>query len=69
MKLSALIFIVFVVTFAHQVNAQDKWQIADEATVRLKPAAFSQLPKNIVSSLQKTIKFLQRNKERVPDIS
>jgi len=53
MKLSALIFIVFVLTFARQANAQDKWQIADEATLRLKPAAFSQLPVNIVSFLQK----------------
>lgn len=53
MKLFALIFIVFVLTFAHQANAQDKWQIADEATLRLKPAVFSQLPKNIVSFLEK----------------
>jgi hypothetical protein len=47
MKLSALLFIVFVFTFAQQANAQDKWQIADEATLRLKPAAFSQLPKKL----------------------
>lgn len=53
MKLSTLISIVVVCTFAQQANAQDKWQIADEATLRLKPAAFSQLPKNIVFSLQK----------------
>ena len=53
MKFSTLIFVVFVVISAQQANAQDKWQIADEATLRLKPAAFSQLPKNIVLSLQK----------------
>jgi hypothetical protein len=53
MKLFTLIFMVFVLTFAQQANAQDKWQIADEATLRLKPTAFSQLPKNIVLSLQK----------------
>ena len=50
---STFVFIVFVLTFAQQANAQGKWQIADEATLRLKPAAFSQLPKNIVLSLQK----------------
>lgn len=53
MKLSAVILIVFFVTFAQQANAQDKWQIADEATLRLSPTAFSQLPKIIVLSLQK----------------
>ncbi len=53
MKLFALIFIVFVLTFASQANGQDKWHIADVETLRLKPAAFSQLPKNIVSFLQK----------------
>ncbi len=52
MKLSALIFIVLVLPFAPQANAQDKWQIADEATLRLKPTAFPELPKNIVRSLQ-----------------
>lgn len=53
MKLPTLILIVFVLTFARQANAQDRWRTADEATLRLKPAAFSRLPKNIVSSLQK----------------
>ncbi len=52
MKFLALIFIASVWMFSSQVNAQDKWQIADEATLRLKPAAFSQLPENIVSFLQ-----------------
>lgn len=33
--------------------AQDKWQIADQATLRLKPTAFPQLPKNIISFLEK----------------
>jgi len=47
------ILIVLVLTFAQQTTAQDKWQIADEATLRLKPTAFRQLPKNIVLSLQK----------------
>ncbi len=51
MKLLTLIFIISVLAFSLHVNAQDKWQIADEATVRLKPSAFSQLPKNIVSYL------------------
>ncbi len=32
--------------------AQDKWAAADSATLRLPPAAFSQLPKNIVQYLQ-----------------
>src|SRR5918993_661210 len=53
MKLPKLIFIVLVLAFAPRANAQDKWQIADEATLRLKPTAFSQLPKNIVLYLQK----------------
>jgi hypothetical protein len=41
-----------VLTFSPQVKAQDKWRIADEATVRLPPATFSQLPKNIVAYLK-----------------
>ena len=32
---------------------QDKWAAADSATLRLPPAAFSQLPKNIVRYLQR----------------
>lgn len=52
MKLLTLIFTTFLM-FSINTKAQDKWQIADEATVRLKPSAFSQLPKNIVSYLQK----------------
>ena len=32
--------------------AQDKWAAADSATLRLPPAAFSRLPKNIVQYLQ-----------------
>ncbi len=52
MKLPTFIFIVFVLTIAQQAHAQDKWQIADEATLRLKPTAFPQLPKNIVLFLQ-----------------
>lgn len=53
MKFFELIFIVSVLIFANQAYAQDKWQIADEATLRLKPTAFSELPENIVSFLQK----------------
>ena len=53
MKLAVFIFIVFVLTVTNQANAQDKWQIADEATLRLKPSAFSQLPKNIALFLEK----------------
>jgi hypothetical protein len=53
MKLLTLIFTAFFLMFSPNANAQDKWRIAEEATVRLKPSAFSQLPKNIVSYLQK----------------
>jgi hypothetical protein len=53
MKLLMLIFIISVLAFSSQVNAQNKWQIADEATVRLKPSAFLQLPKSIVLFLEK----------------
>ncbi len=52
MKIFTLIFITFTLAFLSQVNAQDKWQVADKAIVRLKPAAFSQLPRNIVSYLE-----------------
>ena len=54
MKLFILIFLVLALAFfSYQAKAQDKWQIADKATIRLNPAAFSQLPENIVSFLQK----------------
>lgn len=53
MKLFALITITFVLVISQQVKAQDKWKIADNATIRLKPSVFSQLPKNIVSFLEK----------------
>ena len=52
MKLPALIFTAFILMFSPQANAQNKWAIADKATVRLKPSAFQQLPKNIISYLQ-----------------
>lgn len=52
MKLRALIFIASALTLSPQANAQEKWQIVDEATVRLSPTAFSQLPKNIVAYLE-----------------
>jgi hypothetical protein len=52
MKLLALSFIITVLAFSLRAKAQDKWQIADERITRLKPSAFSQLPKNIVSYLE-----------------
>jgi hypothetical protein len=52
MKLLTLLFLASVLTFSQQVNAQEKWQIADKATVRLPPAAFSGLPKNIMAYLE-----------------
>jgi hypothetical protein len=39
--------------FSLKVNAQDKWQTGNEVMVRLKPAVFSQLPKSVISYLQK----------------
>ena len=53
MKLLGLILITSILAFSIQANAQDKWQSADEATIRLKPAVFSQLPKSIILYLQK----------------
>ena len=53
MKISAFISIIFILSVAGQTNAQDKLQIANEATLRLKPSAFSRLPKTIVSFLEK----------------
>lgn len=38
--------------FSPQANAQDTEEIADKKIVRLKPAVFSQLPKNIISYLE-----------------
>src|SRR5215203_3177441 len=52
MKILARIIIAFILPLSLQVNAQNEWQIADEATVRLKPAVFSQLPKKIISYLE-----------------
>jgi len=37
---------------AHSGNAQDKWEGADSAAIRLRPAAFLQLPENVVQYLQ-----------------
>lgn len=53
MKLLALIFIISVLAFSLTVNAQDKRQTKDDLLVRLKPAVFSQLPKSVISYLQK----------------
>lgn len=53
MKLLRIIFLVSFLIVAHQANAQDIWQIADEATLRLKSNAFSQLPENIALFLEK----------------
>ncbi len=36
---------------AHSGNAQDKWEGADSAAIRLRPAAFLQLPENVVQYL------------------
>ncbi len=47
-----LTFIISVSVLSSRLHAQDKWQNADEATVRLKPSAFSRLPKSIVSYLE-----------------
>ena len=61
MKLLALIILALVSAFAPPANAQDKWRIADEAMVRLKPVVFRQLPKHIVS-------YLERRNCAVPQI-
>jgi len=53
MKLLTLIFIISVLAFSLKVNAQDKWQAGGDLLVRLKPAVFSQLPKSVISYLQK----------------
>lgn len=34
------------------LGADDKWQLADQMTVRLAPSEFHQLPKNIIRNLQ-----------------
>lgn len=53
MKLFILIFLVIAMHVSDEAIAQDQWHIANEATTRLKPAIFSQLPKNIVEYLEK----------------
>lgn len=52
MKCAALIFLTFVLTASPSLKAQDKWQIADETTVRLSPDVFSHLPQKIVAYLR-----------------
>ena len=52
MKLLTLFFVSVFLAFSLPAAAQDKWQIADKATVRLSPAAFPQLPKNIAAYLR-----------------
>ena len=47
-----LLTILFFGLAAPWSTAQDKWAVADSATLRLPPAAFSRLPKNIVLYLQ-----------------
>jgi len=49
MKLLTILF--FSVASSWSI-AQDKWEVADSATVRLPPSAFSQLPEKIVRNLQ-----------------
>jgi len=51
MKLFALLSLVGVLAIAS--TAQDRWKVADAATLRLEPSVFSQLPKNIVSFLER----------------
>lgn len=53
MRLRVLGILVLGLALSFQVNGQDRWQAADAATVRLKPAVFAQLPSHIVSFLQK----------------
>jgi hypothetical protein len=52
MKSFTLMTIILVLIYSAQVNAQGKWQLADSATVRLSPTAFSQLPKTIMRHLR-----------------
>ena len=49
MKLLAVLFFGLAASWG---VTQDKWAVADSATLRLPPAAFSQLPKNIVQYLR-----------------
>ena len=49
MKLLTVLFFSLAASWG---AAQDKWAAADSATLRLPPAAFSRLPKNIVQYLQ-----------------
>ncbi len=49
MKLLIGLFFGFAISWS---GTQDKWAAADSATLRLPPAAFSPLPKNIVQYLQ-----------------
>jgi hypothetical protein len=49
MKLLTVLFFGLVASLS---APQDKWAVADSATLRLPPAAFSQLPRNIVQYLQ-----------------
>lgn len=53
MKFLTLFSISIFLAFSSQTTAaQDKWQLADNATIRLSPSAFRQLPKNISSYLK-----------------
>ena len=49
MKLPTVLFLGLLASWG---AAQDKWAAADAATLRLPPASFSRLPKNIVQYLQ-----------------
>lgn len=52
-KVIKLILITAIVMVCAETKAQDKWEMADIATVRLTPKEFKDLPKAIVSDLEK----------------
>jgi len=51
MKWFATIVVLVLACVAH-AHAQDKWQLADAATIRLSPNAFPQLPQSIALNLE-----------------
>ena len=53
MRLFTTLFLTLIaLSLSHGSHAQDRWEVADASTVRLPPAAFSQLPENVVRYLQ-----------------
>jgi hypothetical protein len=51
-KIGCLLLIIFSLAFGMR-GQSDEWELADVATVRLEPRAFSILPKNIVEHLER----------------